>query len=206
MNKKILNQVPFNYYDSGVSSNLFQFIWHSWKWYSLKPVIKNFKGKVLDVGCADGTLTAKIADYLPNSKVTGLDLYEKSIDYAAQKYPNVDFIRADARKIPFKNNYFDYVLCVETLEHVRSSTKVVREINRVLRKGGTFVVVQDSDSRVFNLIWSIWIKWKGRVWLGAHVNCMKPNEIKNLLKEAKFKIIETRHSHFGLEVIFRARK
>ena len=206
MNSKILNQVPRDYYDKGIKTNLFQWIWHTWKWYLVRSLLKDISVEILDVGCADGTLTAKIAESLPKSKVTGLDLYKSAINYAKKRYPHLDFVVADARKMPFKNSYFDTVICVETLEHIPDNQKVVKEIHRVLKRKGTLVIAQDTDSLVFNLIWGIWIKWKGRVWQGAHVNCMKPQEIRTLLKDTGFKIVKTKYSHFGLEVIFEAKK
>ncbi len=206
MNEKVLNQVPPDYYDKGIKSNLFQWVWHTWKWNSLKPFVKNLRGKILDVGCADGTLTAKIAEYVPKTQVTGLDLYEKAIAYAKRRYPNANFVVADARKLPFRSRLFETVICVETLEHIPNNRKVVDEIFRVLKKDGTLLIIQDTDSLVFNLIWGIWTKWKGKVWQGAHVNCMKPQEIRTLLKNMGFKIINMKYSHFGLEVMFRAVK
>jgi len=45
-------------------------------------------------------------------------------------------IEADAKHLPFKNASFDSILCLEVLEHVDSPSKVMREMARVLKKGG----------------------------------------------------------------------
>jgi len=42
--KKILNQVPADYYERGTRSNLLQFIWHSWKWITLKKMLSGAGG------------------------------------------------------------------------------------------------------------------------------------------------------------------
>lgn len=205
--KKILSQVPVDYYERGTKTNLLQWLWHGWKWQTLKSMLDDSGGKqVLDIGCADGNLTAKIAAYLPKSKVTGVDLYKKSIEFAKKKNRGVEFLVADARKLPFKNKRFDTIICVEALEHIPDNSKAVVEIRRCLKDKGTFIVLQDTDSPVFNFIWFFWTKWKGKVWEGSHISCMKPNELVSLLKKNGFRIKEKKFSHLGLEVAIRACK
>ncbi len=206
MYHKILRQVPVDYYDSGVKSNLFQWLWHTWKWRNLKNTLKGTRGEVLDVGCADGSFTNKLAQTLKGVKFTGVDMYKDVIFYASNKWKGIKFIAADARKLPFANNKFDNILCIETLEHIPQNHLAIAEFRRVLKRNGKLVVCQDTDSWLFNFIWFFWTKWKGSVWNGAHVNCMKPENIKNLLVSNGFKIISKKFTHFGLEVIFVAKK
>lgn len=203
---EILSQVPPDYYESGVRSNPFQWVWHTWKFRNLLKSLNGVEGKILDVGCADGSLTSQIATHLKNSKVTGVDLYKESIAFAKKKWPQAKFVVGDARKLPFKNGAFDAVICVETLEHVPDNHIALKEINRVLKKNGHLIVCQDTDSRLFNFIWYFWTKWKGKVWVGAHISCMKPKELENFLKKGGFKIENKFFSHFGLEVTFKTRK
>ena len=205
--KKVLSQVPADYYERGTRTNLLQWLWHGWKWQTLKSMFDDTAGKkVLDIGCADGNLTSKIAAYLPKTKMTGVDLYKKSIEFAGKKHPNIEFLVADARRLPFGNKQFDIITCVEALEHIPNNASAVREIRRCLKDNGTFIVLQDTDSFVFNFIWFFWTKWKGKVWEGSHISCMKPNELVTLLKKNGFRIKEKKFSHFGLEVAIRAVK
>jgi ubiquinone/menaquinone biosynthesis C-methylase UbiE len=162
--------------------------------------------QVLDIGCADGNLTAKIAAYLPKSKVTGVDLYKKSIEFASKKNSSIEFLVADARKLPFKNKKFDTIICVEALEHIPDNSRAVLEIKRCLKDSGRFIILQDTDSPVFNFIWFFWTKWKGKVWEGSHISCMKPKELVTLLKKNGFKVKDKKFSHFGLEVAISAVK
>lgn len=206
MYEKILSQVPPDYYDSGVKSNFFQWLWHGWKFRNLESILKDLKGDILDVGCADGSLTAKLSSKLPKLKFTGIDMYKGAINYANSKWKHIKFVSTDARKLPFGSGKFDSILCVETLEHIPQNHLAVREFYRVLKKDGILVVCQDTDSWLFNFIWFFWTKWKGSVWNGAHVNCMKPGQIEKLLKDNGFEIENKKFSHFGLEVAYRAKK
>ena len=150
--QKILNQVPPNYYDLGIKSNLLQMMWHKRKWENLGNLLGNASGKLLDIGCADGTITRKIAEDKHKLKVWGVDYYKKAIDYAKSKKSIVSFVCSDARKLSFNSDTFDFVICVETLEHIPDNEKVLSEINRVLKKNGSLVVIQDTDNLLFNLI------------------------------------------------------
>lgn len=206
MNPKILSQVPADYYSKGIKSNPFQMIWHGWKWKSLKPHLKDLEGEILDIGCADGTLTAKIDSFLPKANLTGLDLYFKAIKLAKKIYPQVNFVVADARSMPFGDNNFDAVVCVEALEHIPNNHLVLKEIKRVLKKSGKLIVVQDTDNWVFKIIWFIWTRWKGKVWNNAHIACLTPKKLAKLLSSSGFKIKNKKFSHLGLEVTFSAVK
>ena len=66
----------------------------------------------------------------PNINYTSLDLYSPIAD-----------IKADIRKLPFKNDIFDVVICNHVLEHIQDDELALSEIYRVLKKGG-FSILQ----------------------------------------------------------------
>lgn len=87
------------------------------------------EGSVLDIGSADRWIEQFIpanATYIAlDYPMTGRDLYGARPD-----------VFADAVHLPFRNDQFDGVVCLEVLEHVADAPKVVTEIARVLRPGG----------------------------------------------------------------------
>ena len=48
-------------------------------------------------------------------------------------------IRADAAKLPFKDNVFDYILCINAVNHMPKYTDAIAESSRVLKSNGSFV-------------------------------------------------------------------
>lgn len=207
MNKKnletIWNQVPPDYYEEGLRKNIFQYIWHTNKIKTFKKLI-NFKQykNILDVGCAAGTLTNKISQICPGGYVTGVDIYSDAIDFAKKKYPHIKFIKADAHKLPFESNFFDLIICYETIEHVDKPEEVLAQIRKVLNKNGTAIITMDSGNFLFRIVWWFWEKTKGKVWQGAHLHPFHHNELENVIKNAKFKIVKKHFSHLGMEVSF----
>lgn len=203
---KLLDEVPPDYYDQGIKHNLLQKIWHSWKWHTLQSLLQGLSGEILDLGCAGGMLTNKIQSEIPSSRLVGVDLYNAAIAYAKKKHSHIRFLCADAHKLPFHSQSFDVVVSIETLEHLHEPAKAVKEIYRVLKTGGIFIVGQDTDSLAFRTIWWFWTKLKGKVWREVHINCMSPKELSFLLVKEGFQIEKRVFSHLGLEVFFKARK
>jgi ubiquinone/menaquinone biosynthesis C-methylase UbiE len=107
---------------------------------------------VLDV--ATGTARLPLA-LLRHSKfqgrVIGVDLSRRMLRKAAQKVggePRVSLIWSPAEKLPFPDDCFDVVTCLEALEFMASSEKVLKEMARVLRPGGVLLVTNRIHTRM----------------------------------------------------------
>lgn len=204
--QKIFEQVPVDYYNKGVKNNLFQKYWHNKKWRTLSKFINRDAGRLLDIGCADGTTTNQIKTFLPNCEISGIDLYKRTIDFAKKKYKGIEFTVADAHRLPFKNGSFDVVTAIEILEHLERPEDALGEIHRVLNKNGTLVVVQDTDSILFRLVWWFWNKSKGSVWQNSHISCVRPNGLVKMIKSAGFKVNKIHYTNLKMEVYVQAQK
>lgn len=201
--KKIWAQVPPDYYQKGINKNPLQKFWHTQKILTFKKIVgkKKFK-KILDDGCASGSMANEISKILPKSKVTGIDVYNKAIKFGKTQYPHIKFLVADAHKLPFRNKSFDLVICYETIEHVVNPVKVLQEIKRVLKKDGLGIITMDSGNLMFRIVWWVWEKTKGNVWQDAHLHPFKHTELEKAIKKAGLKITKKQFSHFGMEVSF----
>ena len=205
--EKILDQVPPDYYESGVKINFFQKYWHSRKWHHLKEFLISVGGnRLLDIGCADGTTTKQIKKILPLTTITGIDLYKKAIDHAKRKAGKIRFIHGDVHKLPFDDNSFEIVTAIETIEHLDNPNRALTEIYRVLKPNGYLIIGQDTDSLLFRVVWFVWTKWKGSVWVKSHISCMKPNDLMKLLRRTGFKIKKYKFVNLKMEIFIEAYK
>lgn len=85
--------------------------------------------------------------------------YTNSIGLDARKLKDVDIV-ADARKLPFENDYFDHVYSSHTIEHFShlEISDVLKEWIRVLKKGGTFEI-RCPDLRFRTLMFALRPNW-----------------------------------------------
>lgn len=209
--KKIWQQVPTDYYQKAT----IQRWWHAQKFETFKKLVGNrrfnkqglfLRNKILDVGCASGEMTNKISRISPKAQITAVDIYKEAIFYGKKHYPHIKFLVADAHKLPFKNNSFDLVVCYETIEHLTSPKKALKEVRRVMKDNGTAIVAMDSGSTLFCTIWWFWEKTFGRAWQGAHLHPFHHRELEELILSCDFAIKKKHFSHFGMEVSFVLKK
>ena len=211
----IWSAVPVTYYQKGVKGNLFQRVWHTQKINLATRIIKDIKFKnCLDVGCAIGYMLNQIQKAFPEKKYIGVDVYDKAIKFAQKSYPEISFKIAAADKLPFKDNSFDLSLCYETIEHVEDPEGCLKEIKRVLKKGGVLILAMDSGNWMFRIVWFIWEKTTGKVWDGAHLHPFNHHELEQIILKSGFKmnkfsdspIKQKLFSHHGMEVVFVLKK
>ena len=99
---------------------------------------------VLDVGFGTGFPLIEIAQRLGSSStVYGIDMWEAASDRAsrkldAYKVSNVKIVEGDASQLPFENNFFDMVTANLVINNLEEPDKVLSEIYRTLKPGGSF--------------------------------------------------------------------
>ena len=199
-NKKLLEiheDVPANHYDQGLKRNLFQKYWHSKRFNELKKVIKPVKGNLLDIGCHGGTFTQIILTQAKPKQIYGIDVSPSAIEYIKKKIPDGHFEVARAEKLPFKDQFFEAVYCLEVLEHVDDPIASISEIKRVLQKGGIGVILIPSDSKLFKTIWFLWTLHYP-IWRHAHVQSFIGNKLEDLIKKNGLKVTISKTFNFGM--------
>ena len=100
-----------------------------------------FKGNVLDVGC--GQSPYKFLLNAADTKYFGVDI----VDAEKFDYDNSDITPFDGENIPFEDGKFDGLICTEVLEHVQNYQKLIDEMHRVMKKGGTGIVTIPWSAR-----------------------------------------------------------
>jgi ubiquinone/menaquinone biosynthesis C-methylase UbiE len=202
------NSVPANYYQNGIKTNIFQRYWHNRRFQEVKKIIEKDKPlNLLDIGCHSGKFTYEISKKLVHTKITGIDISNDAIKYAIKTYKNISFVVSDAQDISFKNSSFDYVTCLEVMEHVMSPKKVITEIKRVLKKSGMVIILVPSENILFKLIWYFWIRLgPGKVWNHTHISEFSGTKLDQLLIKNGFKIIRKKHFNLGMLLMIKAIK
>lgn len=112
----------------------------------------SFRGKeVLEVGC--GIATDGLEFARAGAIYTGIDLTPHSIELAKERFrvfriPGRFEVANAEEKLPFPDCSFDHVYSFGVIHHSPAPAKIVREIQRVLRRGGTFTVMLYNKSSI----------------------------------------------------------
>jgi ubiquinone/menaquinone biosynthesis C-methylase UbiE len=165
---------------------------------ALKMIPKSIN-KMLDVGCKYGSLLIEAKDKYKSGY--GVDLSGKVIELATKDIwakglsRVISFKKADLEtKLPFTNGEFDLVTCMAVLEHLFDPEKAVREIDRVIKKGGYLII------EVPNVAWlprrlSLLFGLRPRTswapgWDGGHLNYFTFSSLEKLLTDSGFGIVK----------------
>lgn len=98
--------------------------------------------KILEVGCGNGWLSAKLAD-LPNTRVVGLDINQLEIEQANRvfKKDNLEFIYDSFNDNTFDNDQFDVIIFAASLQYFPSVVNVMKQALDILRHGGEVHII-----------------------------------------------------------------
>jgi len=112
--------------------------------------------RVLDAGCGKGRYAALIKQQFPNIDIHAVDISEEMLRHVPQ------VIRtqcASIQNLPYANDSYDLVYCVEALEHVPNPDAAISEMVRVLRPGGHLVIIDKNLARKGTLKIETWERW-----------------------------------------------
>jgi 2-polyprenyl-3-methyl-5-hydroxy-6-metoxy-1,4-benzoquinol methylase len=104
--------------------------------------------KILDLGCGEGWLISLLPDTV---SVAGIDISQTAIDKAKEvlrNRKNTSLGLGNAYKVNYPEKYFDKIICSEVLEHAPEPQKIMTEIHRLLKDGGSAVISIPDEKRI----------------------------------------------------------
>lgn len=207
---KLHERVPPNWYVQSVKINKGQAYWHNTRFRTVAKLIDPVEGKVLDIGCADGLFTQVILKKTKAQKVIGIDVLKSSVQWAKnhwKKNKKMQFKLGNAHKLDFEKDTFGAVFALEVLEHVPEPEKVLKEIKRVLKKGGYAIFLVPTDSLLFRSIWFIWTKfWRGKIWDDCHIQSFQKDSLVDVAQRVGFTVEVNKKFQFGMLQAIKVRK
>ncbi len=108
---------------------------------------------LLDIGCGGGKFLKILAEQTQSSKLYGMDHSEDMVKLANKLNKNINEIeikKASVTNIPFEEDTFDIVTAFETIQFWPELKNSIKEVNRVLKNSGTFLVINrypDKNSK-----------------------------------------------------------
>lgn len=138
--------------------------------------------KILDIGCGTGAYDRMLTTM--GHEVIGVDFSEYVVQKAVEKSKGEDiqYLISGVPYLPFKESFFDIVVCIGVLQYIENERAAISEIVRVLKKnGGIFILITLNS-------------------LSIRENIKKTFFFRRKYKE---EINERRYNHFKLKRMFR---
>ena len=145
---------------------------------------------VLDIGCGGGAALKRIATQVTTGHLTGVDYSPVSVAPARETNSDainthkMDILEASVEQLPFADDTFDKIITVESFYFWPSPQKNLKEVLRVLKNSGTFLLVADvyqkeglSDKTLENI-------------RNFHLFNPTPEEFRTLFEQAGFSDIQ----------------
>ncbi|GEM_PF-5775857 len=128
--------------------------------------------KILDFGTGIGA-NLKTLKTLGFKNIHAADISPLAVKIIHKKFPDIKIKLLKEIKLPYSNNCFDLILATEVLEHIFAFTKTLKELDRILKKGGLLVISTPNYLNLTGLI-KLFKDWrnKKRSWnpWGTHVD------------------------------------
>jgi len=169
--------------------------------------------RVLEVAPGPGYLAIELAKAGPHA-ITGLDISRTFVAMAernaADAGVDVEFRRGDAASMPFGAESFDFIICRAAFKNFAKPVDALREMHRVLRRGGTALIIDlrrdasrdaiDAEVNRMGLgpVNAALTKWIFRVMLirRAYIR----DEFRQFISQSGFRTSEIREGPVGVEV------
>lgn len=142
------------------------------------------RGRLLDVGCATGTLLELAR--LRGWEAVGVDISEYAARIARDYY-NLDVFAGELAEAAYPSGRFDVVVMDDLIEHVADPSALVQEVHRVLKSGGLLTLNTPNRGGLWHLL-------MGRRWFHykqvEHTYFFSPQVIARLLARHGFDVLE----------------
>jgi len=145
---------------------------------------------LLDAGCGEGESLARLGSALP-ATTAAVDLSPKAVEFTRVRFPEIEVSCHSIDELPFGDDSFDLVLCLEVLEHISNPAPAAAELARVARGQVIVSVPHEPWFRVGSLLRGKYLRTLGNH--PEHVNHWNRGSLRKFL-ERHFEVVSVRGS------------
>lgn len=171
----------------------FNLAYSTWIRHDIIRLLENPKTQaltVLEIGCACGATLLKIKNEYPQARLYGIELNEQAA-LSAKLF--ADVIAADIEKttLPYEEEYFDYVILADVLEHLTDPWKALENIRPHLKPGGQ-ILASIPNIMHFSVLRSLlqgnWTYEEAGILDKTHLRFFTLNEIQKLFTSTGYHV------------------
>ncbi|MBI2251647.1 MAG: class I SAM-dependent methyltransferase [Armatimonadetes bacterium] len=152
---------------------------------------------VLDIGCGGGIL-GKTLKERGVKEIIGIEFNEQAVEHAKNFLDKVYQADLEEFEPPFKERYFDCIICSDILEHLKDPWNFLKKYSKFLKLNG-YLLTSIPNIRYYFTIYSLlkgnWDYTSRGIFDYGHLRFFTLKSIKKLLKEANFKIVRLKRNY-----------
>lgn len=153
--------------------------------------LKNsLNGPLLDVACGTG----RVFPYYGDREIYGIDISKDMLKIAKKRKPSARLKVSDAEKIPYTDNKFSVVITSRFIMHTPEYEKVISEMSRVVKKGGSLIV--DFPNKFSLSYFTTKYRLKNKSGTLRYFNLFTYSQIRDIAKKNNLQIVEVKAKTF----------
>lgn len=151
---------------------------------------------ILDVGCADGRITAALKKFLPHSVIKGIDASPEMITYCNQNFSGIDNLTWEHGYSLLLNDdkLWDWITCFSSLQWIRDPELALANFYRGLKPGGKcLIVTYPAETPYYTTLRDTMElpKWSHFKETSGHLSWRTTEQYRDSVKEIGFTVIKT---------------
>jgi demethylmenaquinone methyltransferase/2-methoxy-6-polyprenyl-1,4-benzoquinol methylase len=199
-----------------------------WRRFAVSLLPKKESGMFLDVASGTGDIALEIVRQFPDARVIGIDFSEQMLEFGNKKIidaghqDRIELRFGDVTALPFDDHTFDASIIAFGIRNIPDYNKGIREMARVLHKGGTLVILEFTSlqSRFFQVIFRFYLhkvlpfiggvisgKKKAYKYLSDSViDFPRAHELKRIMEDCGIKDVKYHKLTFSIVTVHVGRK
>ena len=152
--------------------------------------------RILDLGCGTGNQLIANQAHRPKAYFVGLDLFAGMLRQAQAKSETIHWLQGTNAALPFTAASFDYISNQFSFHHVQDKVGMLKEVYRVLRGNGRFVMQNIAPHKMAGWIYYHYFPAAQALDFAHYLTV---GELQSLLQEIGFVNIQLEYNHFHYE-------
>lgn len=142
--------------------------------------------RILDIPCGTGELERLLLAGAPDVELVAADVSPAMLHRAVRKNASagVAWIQCDVNRLPFPDKHFDHVVCASGLHDFHDPVGSVRELHRVLRTGGTLILIDWCADNLSVQLMGLWLRLTNAAFHTTYTTVA----CRQLLESARFTV------------------
>lgn len=160
--------------------------------------------KLLDIGCGDGI----VGCFAGNGyrQIYGVDVSDIALKIAEKRGVITRKMNVNNDALPYEDNFFDAITCLDVIEHVFEPVNLIKEILRVMKNRGV-LIISTPNIRYWHHLFDLAVKGRfpktsgdAEHYDGGHLHYFTYKDIEMILEKTGFKIVK-KSGVFGREIL-----